>query len=276
MSIPLPHTLSITDEKHNKTLATIEPCVPGYGVTLGNSLRRVLLSSLPGSAISAFKIKGVDHEFTTIPHVKEDIVEIILNLKKIRIKSFADEPITLTLTGQGEKVLTAKDIEKNSQIIIGNPDHVILTLTDPKAKLDMELTISNGRGFITVEDRHKEKVDIGTIMIDALYSPVVNTSFEVENVRVGQMTDYEKLILKIETDGTISGKEVLAEAAQILFDHFAFVVREINGEVKTTALPEPEEIIDAAPVVAEEIAAEDESEDGDEPKKRRGRPKKTS
>lgn len=276
MSIPLPQTLSLNEEKKNKTLVSIEPCVPGYGVTLGNSLRRVLLASIPGSAVSGFKIKGVDHEFTTIPYVKEDVVEIILNLKKVRLKSFANESITLILNGQGNKVLTAKDIEKNPQIKIGNPEQPILTLTDAKAKVEMELIISNGRGYLTVEEREKEKADIGTIMIDALYSPVVNVNFEVENVRVGQMTDYERLILKIETDGTITGQEVMAEASSILADHFNFLVKELGGQVN---IPAPVEKIekeaaqlnsDFKESVKETVA----SEAVTEIKKKRGRPKK--
>ncbi|MCX6784973.1 MAG: DNA-directed RNA polymerase subunit alpha, partial [Candidatus Komeilibacteria bacterium] len=236
----------------------------------------VLLASIPGSAVSAFKIKGIDHEFTAIPNVQEDVVEIILNLKRVRIKSFTGEPIIVNLSGQGQKVLTAGDIEKNPQIKVGNPEQVIATLTDAKAKLDMELTITNGRGYVTIEEREKEKVDIGTIMIDSLYSPVINVSFEVENVRVGQMTNYEKLVLKIETDGTVNGKEVMAEASQILTDHFAFVVKELGGQpmletvatTKTEALPETE-------IAAKESDLEEE-EAPLEGKKKRGRPKKTS
>lgn len=275
MSIPLPQTLTIVEEKKNKTLVSIEPCMPGYGVTLGNSLRRVLLASIPGSAVSAFSIKGVDHEFTAIPGVKEDMVEIILNLKKVRIKSFSGEPVTLNLTGQGQKTLTAGDIEKNSQIKIGNPDQLILTLTDAKAKVDMTLTISNGRGYVTVEEREKEKVDIGTIMIDCLYSPVVNVSFDVENVRVGQMTNYEKLIIKIETDGTVNGKEVMTEASQTLADHFTFLVNELSGGTQFTGL-EIKETKSVAEEINEKPVAEEVEEVETEGKKKRGRPKKAS
>lgn len=275
MSIPLPQTLTIVEEKKNKTLVSIEPCMPGYGVTLGNSLRRVLLASIPGSAVSAFSIKGVDHEFTAIPGVKEDMVEIILNLKKVRIKSFSGEPVTLSLTGQGAKTLTAGDIEKNSQIKIGNPDQVILSLTDAKSKVDMTLTVSNGRGYVTVEEREKEKVDIGTIMIDCLYSPVVNVSFDVENVRVGQMTNYEKLILKIETDGTVSGKEVMTEASQTLADHFTFLVNELQGGAQFAGL-EIKETKPALEKIDEKPVAEEVEEVEAEGKKKRGRPKKAS
>lgn len=273
-NIPLPQKIDCKDLENNKAEITIEPCYPGYGVTLGNSLRRVLLSSLEGAAINAFKINNVHHEFSTIPYVKEDLVEIILNLKKLRVKSYSNEPIKLELKTKGDKKATAGDITKNSEVEIINKDLVIATLTDKKAILDMELTVSKGRGYITVESTEKEKLEIGNIAIDSIYSPVVNVGFEIENIRVGQKTDFEKIILTLETDGSISPKEALDQATEILVNHFQQILKpvkeekedEIEKEIKPPK--QEEEIINEKEKVEIEII---------EPvKKKRGRPKKES
>ena len=207
-------------ERPNTGVLTVEPCTPGYGTTLGNSLRRVLLASLSGAAVVAVKIKGADHEFSTIPYVKEDVLDIILNLKTLRMKSFAQEAVKLKLNVSGEKVVTAGDFEKNADIEIVNPDLVIAHLTDKQASLEMEITISSGRGYETSEERTKEKMDLGVIAIDALYSPVRNVSYKVEPTRVGDKTDYDKLILDVETDGTIDPLDACNSAVDILLDHF--------------------------------------------------------
>lgn len=207
------------DRPHEGVL-TVEPCSPGYGTTIGNALRRVLLSSLPGAAVTAVKIRGVDHEFSTIPHVKEDVLEVILNLKGLRMKLHADEPVKLFLSTKGAKTVTAGDFEKDAQVDIANPDTVIATLTDKSAALEMEITIGPGRGYRSTEERAKDKLELGNIAIDALYSPVLNVSYKVEATRVGEKTDFDKLVLRVETDGTIDAKDAVQQAVAILLDHF--------------------------------------------------------
>jgi len=197
--------------------------MPGFGTTIGNALRRVLLSSMPGAAVTAVRIKGVEHEFSTIPNVKEDVLEIILNLKSLRLKCFSEEPVKLSLSVKGEKVVTAADLTKNSDVEICNPDLVIATLTDKNASLEMEVTVAQGRGYRTTEERVKEKLDLGTIAIDALYNPVVNVSYKVEATRLGEKTDYDKLTLSIETDGTMDALEACRTAVGVLLDHLTLI-----------------------------------------------------
>ena len=221
-------------ERPNEGVFTVEPCSPGYGTTIGNALRRVLLSSLPGAAITAVKIKGVDHEFSTIEDVKEDVVEVILNLKSIRMKLFSDEPVKLFLKASGEKTITAAYFEKDSQVEIMNPTQQICTLTDKKATLEMEVTIGPGRGYRTTEDRVKEKLELGNIAIDALYSPVLNVSYKVEATRVGEKTDFDKLVLRIETDGTVDPKDAVDQSVKILLDHFNLLVTVDEGGSEKT------------------------------------------
>lgn len=217
--IHLPEIKEVMSEK-NVGIFSIEPLYPGYGMTLGNSLRRVILSSLAGSAATAVKIEGVSHEFMTIPHVKEDVVEIILNLKRLNVKSTSEEPVYLNLSFQGEGEVKAKDIKPSSEVEILNPELPIATLDSKSARLDMEIKIERGRGFVPVEKRGKEKLGLGMIAIDALYSPVKRVRFDVENTRVGQMTDLDKLIIEIETNGVISPKEAVERSAEILVEHF--------------------------------------------------------
>jgi len=252
MRIPLPTNLEIKEVKGNKATAIIEPCYPGYGVTLGNAIRRVLLSSIEGAAITAFKIKGSSHEFSTLPHVKEDLVEIILNLKRIRLQIFSDEPIKLNLRIKGEKVVTAADIEKNAQVEIISTNAPILTLTDKNAEVEMEITVGKGRGYVTVEERAKEKVDLGTIIIDAIYSPMVSVGFEVENMRVGERTDFDRLVLKLETDGSINPKDALRQASEILVKHFEFV---LNGGKTIEEIKEKKAMADVSEDEAEKKPA---------------------
>lgn len=206
-------------DRPNQGVLTVEPCTQGYGTTLGNALRRVLLSSLPGAAVSAVKIKGADHEFSTIPNVKEDVLEIILNLKSLRLKCFSEQPVKLTLTAKGEKEVTGKDFAKNADVEIANPDLVIATLTDKSASIELEITVEQGRGYHTTEERTGEKLDLGMIAIDALYSPVLNVSYKVEATRLGEKTDYDKLVLHVETDGTVDPIDACRNAIAILLDH---------------------------------------------------------
>jgi DNA-directed RNA polymerase subunit alpha len=207
-------------ERPNEGVLTVEPCSPGYGTTIGNALRRVLLSSLPGAAVTAVKIKGVDHEFSAIKHVKEDVLEIILNLKSLRMKLHGEEPVKLFLSVKGEKTVTAADFDKDPQVEIVNSDMPIATITDKGGSLEMEITVAPGRGYRSTEERAKEKLELGNIAIDALYSPVLNVSYKVEATRVGEKTDYDKLVLRVETDGTLEANDAIRQAVAILLDHF--------------------------------------------------------
>jgi len=278
MRISLPTKIEAKNSKDNKAQIIIEPCYPGYGVTIGNSLRRVLLSSIEGAAITSFKIKGIQHEFSSLPNIKEDIIEIILNLKSIRLKSFSDEPINLTLKTKGEKIVTAKDIEKNAQVEIINVNQPICTITDKNMELVMELTVKRGHGYVTVEQREKEKVDIGTILIDAIYSPVINVGFEIVNVRVGERTDYEKLILNVETDGSLKPEEAVKQSADILVQHFLFVSGEKSVQAIFSIDSESAEAVKESPVKKSKAEKPEEQADipaqAENTKKKRGRPKK--
>jgi DNA-directed RNA polymerase subunit alpha len=227
-------------ENKNEGIITVEPCYPGYGITLGNSLRRVLLSSLSGAAVTGVKIEGATHEFTGIPHVKEDVLEIILNLKNLRIKTDAEEEVKLELKAHGEKQVTAADITKNSQVEIVNPDLVIANITDMSGSLNMEIFVEKGRGYRPVEaeeNKNKEK-DAGTIDMDAAFSPIQSAGVNVENVRVGKMTNWDKLVLNVVTDGTITPREAFENSVKILIDQFNSLIKEgevslpISGEEK--------------------------------------------
>ena len=203
------------DDRYAKFVC--EPLPAGYGTTLGNSLRRVLLSSLPGAAITAARVRGVAHEFSTIPGVKEDVVEMVLNLKGIRLRSFATEPVTLVLEKEGPGDVTAGDIQTTSDVEIVNPEHHIATL-EPEASLWMELTVETGRGFVPGDRR--EGLPIGVIPIDALFGPVKKVNFNVENTRVGQVTNYDRLLIEVWTDGTTPPDEAVAQGAQVLVQQF--------------------------------------------------------
>lgn len=198
----------------------IEGLYNGYGLTLGNALRRTLFSSLPGAAITQVKIKGVDHEFSTISGVIEDVVEICLNLKKIRFRLFTDEPQTLTVKAKGEKEVLASDIETNSDVEVITPDIHIASLSSKSADFELELRVERGLGYVPVEARKFEKLPIGTISLDSLFSPVIKVNFTVENMRVGDRTDYNKLKIEVKTDGSITPSSALHKANNILKDHF--------------------------------------------------------
>lgn len=242
-SLPLPKSISVNALNRDRAVFTIEPLYPGYGMTVGNALRRVLLSSMPGAAITAVKFSGVTHEFSTIDYVKEDVVDILLNLKQVRLKLHSEEPVTLTLDVTGAQTVTAGDISPNSAVEIANPDQIIATLTDAAAKFSLELTVAMGRGYVPVESREKEKTDIGTIALDAIYTPIKNVNFTTEHVRVEQMTNFDKLIIDITTDGTINPTDALQLASSIMVDHFQFVhawteTPEATPEVMTAAVEE--------------------------------------
>jgi DNA-directed RNA polymerase subunit alpha len=222
-NIPLPKNIEYKEIKENKTQIIIGPLFPGYGITIANSLRRVLLSSLTGAAITKVKIKGANHEFSSLNHLKEDIVELMLNIKKIRLKVYSDEPIKLKLKVKGEKTVKAGDIDKNAQVEIANPDLILGHLTDKKGELEIEFTAKNGQGYVTVENKIDQALETNEMSIDSFYSPIVNVSFSIEDVRVGKRTDYEKLKMKVQSDGTIDPKEAISKATKILLDHFSLI-----------------------------------------------------
>lgn len=231
--IQLPETVKVVSKDGAKAVFEIGPLMPGYGATLANPLRRVLLSSLEGAAITSIKIKGVDHEFGAIAGVQEDVIELILNLKKIRLRSFSAEPVILKLSTKGEMSVTAGNIETTTDVDIVTPEQHICTLTEKKASLEMELTVEKGRGYVSVEQRQKDKLPIGVIAIDAIYSPVRSVNFTVEDVRVGQRIDFNRVMMEIITDGTIQPEQALRDAAAILQQHFELVA--------SVTVPEPEE-----------------------------------
>ncbi len=204
----------------NTAIFAIEPLYPGYGMTLGNSMRRVLLSSLAGAAVTAVKIEGASHEFSVIKGVQEDVIEILLNLKQLRLRYHDNDVIYLSLSKTGTGELKASDIKAPSSVEIANPDLVIAHIDGAKTKLDMEIRVEQGRGYVPVENRNHEDLPTGMIAVDAIYTPIKRVRYNVENTRVGQMTDLDKLIIEIETDGTVSAKDALMQSAEILVGHF--------------------------------------------------------
>ena len=221
----MPTTINIEVDKKDATkgILTIEPLYPGYGPTVGNSLPRVLLSSLAGAAVYAFKIKGVKHEFSTIPYIKEDVVDISLNLKRVNLKCFSESPVKLEIEAKGEKVVTAGDITPNSDVEIINPELPLLTLTDKAASVEATLWVKRGRGYEPVESRTNDELEVNAIAIDAIYTPIRQVGYQVDNVRVGGRTDYDKVTMQIETNGTITIEEAVAEVAGILAEHFTLI-----------------------------------------------------
>jgi DNA-directed RNA polymerase subunit alpha len=202
----------------------IEPLEPGFGTTLGNTLRRVLLSSLWGAAVTSIQIDGVAHEFTAIPHVKEDVTEVILNLKKLCLKSFTEDPVTLLLDVKGPAEVKASHIQTSSDVEIVNPDLYICTLA-AKGHLRMELNVERGKGYVPAERNKREGQPIGVIPIDAIFSPVEKANFTVEKTRVGQSTDYDRLLIEVWTDGTMSPEQAVSTAASLFTEHLRLFVR---------------------------------------------------
>ena len=195
------------------------PLPAGYGVTIGNALRRVLLSSLEGAAVTSLQIRDVYHEFSTIPGVKEDVTQIVLNVKKLRLKSYAPHPVQLRLLKSGAGVVTAMDIEPNADVEIVNPDQVLLTLDSDDTPVEIDMTVERGVGYLAAE--RSDQLPIGVIPVDAIFSPVRKVNYTVENTRVGQMTNFDKLTIEIETDGTVTPEEALSRAAEILVNQFS-------------------------------------------------------
>lgn len=227
--IPLPQSPRIISDTGSKAVFEIEGLYPGYGHTIGNGLRRVLLSSLKGAAITSVKIEGVQHEFSTIEGVMEDVVEIILNIKQLRFRLYEEGPFTITLSAKGEKEVKGGDFKTPSQVELINKDHYLATLSSKKASLVIEATVESGLGYIPVEARSKEKVEVGTIALDAAFSPVRYVNYEVENMRVGDRTDYNKIRLTIETDGSMTPFEAFSEASKILEAQFNALCEGLAG-----------------------------------------------
>lgn len=267
-NIALPNKISYKEgDQENSGQVIIEPCFPGYGITIGNSLRRVLLSSLEGAAVVGVKIQGVDHEFMSLPHVKEDILEILMNLKELRVKLFSeeDEIVKLSLNVAGKKIVKASDIEANSSIEIVNKNLNIATLTDMAGNLSMEIFVKNGIGYETIEARKDKINEIGYLEIDSIFSPVLNIGLNIENVRVGKMTNWDKLVIDILTDGTVSPFDAFKKANKILIDQFTSLTSD-KKEVEEEKTEEAEE---------EEVKEESIEVGKDTESKKRGRPKKS-
>ncbi|MCK4805625.1 MAG: DNA-directed RNA polymerase subunit alpha [Candidatus Pacebacteria bacterium] len=241
----LPSSIKIIEQEKNYGKFEIEGLYPGYGVTIGNALRRVLFSSIEGAAVTSFKIKGVHHEFSTINYVSDTVLDIMLNLKQLRVKLYSNEPQVLKLKVEGKKKVYAKDFEANSMVDVMNPDLYIIAITDKKGKMEMEVVVEKGLGYSQIEERKEDKIPIGTIAVDAIFSPVRKVNFQVENMRVGGKTDYNRLIISIETDGSVSPKEALNKASAILKDYFINIeekfIPELREEKKSTFKKEGKE-----------------------------------
>ncbi len=249
-TIHIPGVVNV--DKHSDSSATfsVEPLHSGYGHTLGNSLRRVLLSSLAGSAITSVRFNGASHEFTTLPGVKEDIVDIILNLKKIVFKVYSDNPQTLKIVKKGAGSVTASDIELNSDVEIVNKDQVIATL-DGKGEFSAEIVVEVGRGYRTVEETGGSRVSTDQIAVDALFSPVARVRYKVENTRVGQVTDLDKLIITVDTDGSITPSDAFEEAAAILVNQYTALAGKTKVEASAPLVSA------TAPVSSSDISSDD-------------------
>lgn len=224
--ISVPQEPKVTSIGENHSKFEILGCYPGYGATLGNAIRRVLLSSLEGAAARSVKITGVSHEFASIPGVMEDAVQILLNLKQLRFRLHGDETVKVTLKAKGEGELKAGDIKAPSSVEIVNPEQHIATLTEKKTEFEMELEIGKGIGYVPVEAREHEEREIGVIALDAIYTPVRRVNYEIENMRVGKRTDYDKVSIEVVTDGSITPEEAFGKAVAILVEQFSAIKTE--------------------------------------------------
>ncbi len=221
--IPLPLAPKVIPQEGHKAVFEIHGLYPGYGVTVGNALRRVLLSSLEGVAVTEVKIKGVAHEFSTIPGVLEDVIMILLNLKNLRFKIHEGTMQKVELSVKGEKKVTGADFKLSPQIELANPEFHIATITDKKTELSIEITLEKGIGYEPRDQRKVKKSEIGSIALDAIFTPIKNVNFQVENMRVGERTDFDKLSLEIQTDGTLTPEEAFYQACEILIKHFNII-----------------------------------------------------
>ncbi|MFZ5982501.1 MAG: DNA-directed RNA polymerase subunit alpha [Patescibacteria group bacterium] len=240
-SITLPQNPKFTAISDKSGKFIIEGCYPGYGTTLGNALRRVLLSSLSGAAITSVKIKGISHEFSTVPNVLEDVIQIVLNLKQIRFRMHSDEPIKVVLKAKGEKVITASMIECPSQVEVVNGEAHIATITNPKGEMEMEMEIGRGIGYVPVEQQERGEKEVGVIAVDAIYTPIRRVNYLIDNMRVGKRTDFERITLEIVTDGTIPPQEAFSDAVEILVNQFSSMASLDKAEVSEKEVKEDKE-----------------------------------
>ncbi len=238
--IHTPGIVKIDDHNPTKATFSVEPLHTGYGMTLGNSLRRVLLSSINGAAITSFKIEGVSHEFATVKGVKEDVVDIMMNLKLIRFKSFSDEPQTLRIVKSGKGKVTAKDIKTTADVEVVNPSQLIATLDDDKAKFVMDVVVESGRGYRTIDEGAAKKAS-DFVALDAVFSPVIRVRFKVENTRVGQITDLDRLVITIDTDGSLSPRDAFEEAAAILINQYTALAGQTRVETAAALTADKDE-----------------------------------
>ena len=283
--IPLPNKIYFVKDEKFESQIVIEPLYPGYGMTIGNALRRVLLSSLPGAAVTGVKIKGVDHEFSTVPNVVEDVVDIVLNIKRIvleveeGVEITKDSPLVIKINKKGEGKVTAGDIECPSQVKVANKDLLIATLTDQAASFEAEFTIERGLGYVPVGNYKGEKLSIGHMVVDAIFTPIKEVAIKVERVRVGEMTNWDKLILDIETNGACQPDKAFDIAVDVLHSQIDFLKNWRQAGVEDDS---PEVIAEEVPDENKEEAVKSEekdetSTDSDpavETKKKRGRPAK--
>lgn len=235
-SIHTPNLVKVDDHSPKSATFVVEPLHTGYGMTLGNSLRRVLLSSIAGAAVTAFKIEGATHEFTTVKGVKEDVVDIMMNLKSVRFRIFGEESQTLRIVKKGKGLVTAKDIQTTADVEIVNPEQPIATIDDDKATFTMDLVVETGRGYRTIEEVTARK-NSDMIALDAIFSPVMRVRYKVENTRVGQMTDLDKLLLTIDTDGSITPQDAFEEAAAILVNQYTALAGQTRVEAVDPLTP---------------------------------------
>jgi len=253
--IPLPLPPKVIQKKKNQAVFEIEGLYPGYGVTIGNALRRVLLSSLQGASVTEVKIKGVPHEFSTMNGVLEDVIMILLNIKNLRFKIFEGESQVVHLKVKGDKEVKGSDFECPSQIKLVNPELHIATVTDKKTELDIELKVEKGIGYVPKDQVKKGKTEIGAMTVDAIFTPIKNVSFQVENMRVGDRTDFDRLSLDIESDGTITPEEAFYEACDILIKHFDIIFQ--GNPLKEKAEEEKEESAEPAEEDVTKLVVED-------------------
>jgi DNA-directed RNA polymerase subunit alpha len=240
-NVTLPSKPRAISEEGFHGIYEIDGLYPGYGHTLGNSLRRIILSSLPGAAVTEVKIDGVDHEFSTIDGIKEDVITILLNLKRVRFQSHTDEPIKVTLKKSGTGIVTAADIDTPTQVEVLNSEQPICEITDKGTTLDMELTIERGMGYVPREVHKREKMEVGAIALDAVFTPIRRANYEVENMRVGDRTDYNRLRLIIETDGTCTPRESVEQAIEIMIHQLKAIIGFQESEPSLEAAVETQE-----------------------------------
>jgi DNA-directed RNA polymerase subunit alpha len=251
-NVTLPSKPRVVKEEDNKGIFEIDGLFPGYGHTLGNSLRRIILSSLPGAAITQVKIDGVEHEFSTLDGVREDVITLLLNLRRVRLTMHGDEPMKITLKKTGPGPVTAADIECPTQVEILSPEQHICELTNKSIKLNIEMTVETGLGYVPREVHQKDKVEIGTIALDAVFTPIRRANYEVENMRVGDRTDYNRLRVILETDGTYTAREALEKAIEIMIHQLKSIIGFQETHV-SAPVAEPEVVVAEAAEPDQEV-----------------------